>query len=96
MAHNPSSVHLAYEILKENMHPMSTRDIIQIAIRERGLVMRGKTPDSTLAANFINEVKRRARTNRRQRFVRTSPGKWGLCEYVGKYYEVESGTKQSY
>ena len=96
MVHKPSSVDLAYEILQENRRPMSATDIMQIAIQERGLVMRGRTPDSTLAANFINEAKRRARTGRRQRFVRTSPGKWGLCEYVGEYYEVKSGTKQPY
>jgi len=63
--------------------------IIEIASKDFGLVMKGKTPHATLDANFSNERKRREKSNRTQRFVKISRGKWGLVEYVGKHYSID-------
>jgi len=84
-----TSTEIAYEILKRKKRPMRTSEIINIAINDFGLVMKGKTPDATLNSNFINERKRREKSNREQRFVRVSPGKWGLLEYIGRHYNIE-------
>lgn len=89
-----SSVDAAYEILKENKRPMRTQEIINIAISEYGVVMEGRTPEATLYSNITNEIKRRNKRGRSQRFVRISPGKWGLVEYLDKYYSIQEGTTQ--
>jgi hypothetical protein len=83
------SVTIAYQILKREKRAMRPREIIDIAIDEFGLVMTGKTPGSTLNSNFINEIKRRKKSNREQRFVRVSRGEWGLVEYLSIHYEID-------
>jgi hypothetical protein len=84
-----SSVDIAYKILKKRKCPMPPKEIIKIAMSRYELVMKGKTPDATLNSNFINEIKRRKKSNREQRFVRVSRGKWGLVEYIGVHYEID-------
>jgi len=70
---------------------MTPKEIIAVAVRDFGLVMKGKTPDATLNSNFINERKRRAASGRDQRVVRVKPGHWGLVEHVGVHYDIETG-----
>lgn len=85
-----SSVQIAYRILRSRKRPMTCRELIAVAMKQHGLVMKGKTPDATLNSNFINERKRRERAGDEQRFVRIAPGTWGLVEHVGIYYEIEA------
>lgn len=89
MTKTPSSVDVAYKILRRRKRPMTPKELIKIGMEKYGLVMGGKTPDATLNANFINERKRRDAAGKEQRFVRIRPGQWGLVEYVGKHYDVE-------
>ena len=84
-----SSTKIAYDILKREKRAMKPAKLIEIAVKKFGLVMKGKTPHATLCSNFINERKRRDAKGRKQRFVRISRGKWGLVEYVGKFYDIE-------
>lgn len=87
-AQRSTSVIIAYEILKRRRRPMTPKELIEVATRDYGLRMRGKTPDATLNSNFINERKRRERAGLPQRFVRVAPGTWGLVEYFDKLYGV--------
>lgn len=84
-----SSVSVAYNVLKHRKRAMSAKEIIAASKAELDRVLKGKTPRSTLNANIINEINRRGRSNREQRFVRVSRGKWGLTEYMGIHYDVE-------
>ena len=84
-----SSVEAAYKILKREKRAMKPKEIIEIAFKEYGLKMNGKTPHATLDANFYNERKRRRKLNREQRFVKVSRGMWGLVEYLDLHYEIE-------
>jgi hypothetical protein len=72
---------------------MTSLELINVGVQKHGLQMSGKTPDATLNANFINELKRRARNGQEQRFVRVYRGHWGLVKYVGVHYEIEVGSK---
>jgi len=84
-----TSVQIAYKILKREKRAMKSGEIINIAFDEFGRFMKGKTPSATLTSNFINEIKRRQKSNKAQRFVRVSRGKWGLAEYIGVYYDIK-------
>ena len=84
-----SSVKTAYKILEHEKRAMTSREIINIAFDEFGRFMKGKTPYNTLNSNFINDIKRRQKSNREQRFVRISRGKWGLVKYIGVYYDIK-------
>lgn len=68
---------------------MHVRDLVEIGKREHGVQLSGKTPANTLNACIINERKRREHKRLPQRFVRVARARWGLAEYVGKYYDVE-------
>jgi len=84
-----SSVEAAYQILKREKRAMTSREIIEMAFKEFDMAMKGKTPDATLTSNFINEIERRNNAKREQRFIRVSPGKWGLVEYLNIYYKIK-------
>jgi hypothetical protein len=79
-------VEVALKVLHREKRAMTAKEIMAVAIRDFGLRMDGKTPDATLNANFINEIKRRAAAGREQRFVRVAPGLWGLVQFLGKHY----------
>ena len=84
-----SSVDVAYVILKESRIPMTPKQLINLGMKEHGLIMQGKTPECTLSANFINEIKRRMKQELPQRFIRIRRGHWGLVEYIGEFYSVD-------
>jgi len=84
-----NSVSIALEILKREKREMSPNEIIDIAFKEYGVFMKGKTPIATLNSNFINERKRRMNTGKPQRFIQVKRGRWGLVEYLGIHYDVK-------
>lgn len=88
-AKRPTSIEVAYAILCRTKRPMTPKELVELGFSKHGLVMKGMTPDATLNANFINEIKRRRRDGREQRFVRVRPGHWGLVQFLGRYYHVD-------
>ena len=71
-----SKTEAAYLILTEYNKPMNVREIVKIAL-DRGLIeVKGKTPDSTLAADLLQENRRRTERNLPLRFRKVSPGTW--------------------
>ena len=80
-------------ILRREGRPMSGREVTEIALAKGLIVTRGKTPASTMGANFHLEGVRKARQGRQGRFVRFEKGKWGLREWLdeGRYELGEGG-----
>jgi len=76
-----TKVEAAYLILKEHNKPLSLREIIRIALSRKMIETKGKTPWSTLGADFCNENKRRTKQGRDLRFVCIGQGVWGLVEW---------------
>ncbi len=64
-----SKTNAAYEILKEYNRPMSYKRIIDIAIKQNLIITKGKTPDQTLRVDINNEIKRKNKNNKPQRFI---------------------------
>ena len=69
-------------ILRREGLPMSVRAITDIALADGLIRTRGKTPASTMGANFHLEGLRKARQGKSGRFVRFEKGKWGLREWL--------------
>ncbi len=76
-----SKTEAAYLILKDYKRPLHLREIIRIALEKKMIQTEGKTPWSTLGADFHNENKRRTRRGEGLRFCRIDEGKWGLVEW---------------
>ena len=71
----------AFIILKEYGKPLHLKEIIRIALLKKMIETRGKTPESTLSADFHNENKRRTKRGESLRFCRIGKGMWGLTEW---------------
>jgi len=80
-------------ILRREGRPMSAREISEIALAKGLIVTEGKTPASTMGANFHLEGVRKAKQRKKGRFVRFATGKWGLREWLeeGRYQIGEGG-----
>jgi len=76
-----TKVEAAYLILKKYKKPLHVREIIRIALSGKMIETKGKTPWSTMGADFYNENKRRTRQGRDLRFVSIGEGVWGLTEW---------------
>ena len=83
----------AFIILKEHGKPLHVKEIIRIALSKKMIDTKGKTPIATLLADFHNENKRRAKRNDILRFVRISPGIWGLAEWGLTPIKTRKGTR---
>lgn len=63
----------AEKILERNGKPLKSKTITDLAVKEKMIKTTGRTPDATMAAQLATEVKGGS-----DRFVRTSPGTFGL------------------
>jgi hypothetical protein len=61
---------------------MSPREITEMALAEGLIATEGKTPASTMGANFHLEGLRKAKQGKKGRFVRFEKGKWGLRDWL--------------
>lgn len=80
-------------VLRREGRPISAREITGIALAEGLIITEGKTPASTMGANFHLEGVRKAKQGKKGRFVRFEKGKWGLREWLeeGRYQLGEGG-----
>lgn len=75
-----SKTEAAYLILNEYNKPLRVSDIIAIAL-DRGMIkVVGRTPESTLASDLLQENQRRKLQGRKTRFVKVGPGLWTLIK----------------
>ena len=89
-----TKVEAAYLILKEYNKPLHVREIIRIALAKKMIETKGKTPWSTMGADFYNENKRRTKLGRELRFMHIDEGLWGLVEWGLKPVERKPKSKR--
>jgi len=85
-----TKVEAAFVILKNYGRPLHVREIVRIAIVKKMIETKGKTPWSTMSADFYNENKRKTRRDAELRFVRIGDGMWGLTEWGLTLAEIEA------
>ncbi len=71
-----SKIEAAKKIFKERKSPLTSKEIVEIAMRRNLIKVNGKTPQATMNADFINERIRRQRRKLKPRFTKTSDGRW--------------------
>ncbi len=71
-----SKIQAAIKIFKERKIPLTADEIVQIAMARNLIKVNGKTPRATMNADFINENRRRSKSNLKPRFKRSSNSKW--------------------
>ncbi len=76
-----SKVEAAYRILKAAKKPLSTKDIIEKALKQGIISTKGKTPADTLRADIYQENKRRGKRKIDKRFNELGGGIIGLLEW---------------
>jgi restriction system protein len=88
----------AIKVLEEYglRNPMHYKEITRIALEKGWLVTEGKTPDSTMYAQILTEIKRYKGSGRSPRFVQHGSGMVGLGKWVAKgvVSEIELYNKQ--
>ncbi len=67
-----------------NKKPMHYRDITKYALKNKWLNTEGKTPEATMYAQIITEIKRKQKRGEQPRFVQHSRGMVGLSNWQGK------------
>ena len=90
-----SKTEAAYLILKDHKKPLHVREIIRIALEKKMIQTDGKTPWSTLGADFYNENKRKIRQGKTLRFLHIGNGIWGLIEWGLTSAEIEAAKPRS-
>ena len=66
-----------------NKQPMHYRNITDKAMNQGWLNTSGKTPEATMNAQLVTELKRAKASGEPGRFVRTSPGYYSLVKWMG-------------
>ena len=66
-----------------NRNSMHYRDIVDIAIERGWLNTSGKTPEATMIARLVTELKRANSSGEPGRFIRTSLGYYSLVKWMG-------------
>jgi restriction system protein len=66
-----------------NRNSMHYRDITDKALNQGWLNTSGKTPEATMNAQLVTELKRTKASGEPGRFVRTSPGYYSLVKWMG-------------
>lgn len=64
--------------------PMHYREITEKALGEKWLVTSGKTPEATMYAQVLTEIKRQRKRGERPRFVQHGDGYVGLSQWMGR------------
>ena len=77
--------------------PMHYKDITRKALEKGWLVTEGKTPESTMYAQILTEIKRYKDSGRSPRFIQHGNGFVGLSKWVtkGVVSEIEQYNKQT-
>ena len=83
-------------LFRREGRPMSAREVTEIALAEGLIVTTGKTPASTMGADFHLEGLRKDSQGKSGRFVRFEKGKWGLRQWLeeGRYQLGEGGRSE--
>ena len=66
-----------------NRNSMHSREITVKAIEQGWLTTSGKTPEATMNAQLVTDLKRAKAKGEPGRFVRTSPGHFSLVKWMG-------------
>ena len=76
--------------------PMHYKDITEKALQKGWLVTSGKTPEATMYAQVITEIKRQQKRGERPRFVQHGRGYVGLSQWMGRglAYQIEQHNHQ--
>ena len=73
-----------------NRSPIHYGNITKLALEQKWLLTHGKTPEATMNAQLVTEIKRNKVSGEPGRFLRTSPGCYSLVKWngVGLSYEI--------
>ncbi len=76
--------------------PMHYKEITEKALRKGWLVTGGKTPEATMYAQVITEIKRQQKRGERPRFVQHGRGYVGLSQWMGRglAFQIEQHNQQ--
>ncbi len=76
----------AEKVLQEfgGKKPMHYKEITEKALENNWLVTSGKTPEATMYAQVITEIKRQQKRGERPRFVQLGRGYIGLSQWMGR------------
>ena len=96
---NPFSfTECAQKVLEEfgGKKPMHYREITENALQKGWLVTGGKTPEATMYAQVITEIKRQQKRGERPRFVQHGRGYVGLSQWMGRglAFQIEQHNHQ--
>lgn len=88
----------AQRVLEEfsGKKPMHYREITEKALQKGWLVTGGKTPEATMYAQVITEIKRQQKRGERPRFVQHGRGYVGLSQWMGRglAFQIEQHNHQ--
>lgn len=88
----------AQRVLEEfsGKKPMHYREITEKALQKGWLVTGGKTPEATMYAQVITEIKRQQKRGDRPRFVQHGRGYVGLSQWMGRglAFQIEQHNHQ--
>ncbi len=93
-----SFTHCAQKVLEEfaGKKPMHYKKITEQALEKGWLVTSGKTPEATMYAQVLTEIKRQQKRGDRPRFVQHGRGYVGLSQWMvrGLAFEIEQHNQQ--
>jgi restriction system protein len=88
----------AQKVLEEfgGKKPMHYKEITEKALEKGWLITGGKTPDATMYAQVITEIKRQQKRGERPRFVQHGRGYVGLSQWMGRglAFQIEQHNHQ--
>jgi restriction system protein len=93
-----SFTNCAQKVLEEfgGKKPMHYKEITEKALAKGWLITSGKTPEATMYAQFITEIKRQQKRGERPRFVQHGRGYVGLSQWMGRglAFQIEQHNHQ--
>jgi restriction system protein len=93
-----SFIDCAQEVLEEfgGKKPMHYKEITEKALEKGWLVTSGKTPEASMYAQVITEIKRQQKRGERPRFVQHGRGYIGLSQWMGRglAFQIEQHNNQ--
>mgnify|MGYP000911949109 CR=1 FL=1 len=93
-----SFIDCAQKVLEEfgGKKPMHYKEITEKALAKGWLVTGGKTPEATMYAQVITEIKRQQKRGERPRFVQHGRGYVGLSQWMGRglAFQIEQHNHQ--
>ena len=93
-----SFIDCAQKVLEEfgGKNPMHYKEITEKALEKGWLVTSGKTPEASMYAQVITEIKRQQKRGERPRFVQHGRGYIGLSQWMGRglAFQIEQHNHQ--